>query len=256
MSAQELSDKLRKIARLCSERAGLDEREVVTLFVEQGVFATLGYGKIGEDLRIEKRIRRGRVDVLLRGIAGRPICVIEFKRPHTDLSAHRGQLEEYVAEALPDVAVLTDGLELRLYRRLGTGLDWEGEQTFALAELTPDQAHALYEALRKRVIDWHCLDSVEAALRECAEQPIRVTSPDREGGRVFLRQFELSPRVAFGHLARVLYEALPSLLKRSRFARGAYAFWEKIYARPLDEKETKKFSRALRQSRQKLHPWL
>jgi len=243
MSAQELSDKLRRIARLCSERVGLDEREVVTLFVEQGVFATLGYGKVGEDLRIEKRIRRGRVDVLLRGITGRPICVIEFKRPRTDLSAHRGQLEEYVAEALPDVAVLTEGLELRLYRRLGTGLDWEGEQTFALAELTPDQAHALYEALRKRVIDWHRLDSVEAALRECAEQPIRVTSPDREGGRVFLRQFELSPRVAFGHLARALYEALPSLLKRSRFARGAYAFWEKIYARSLSEEEVKQLTR-------------
>ncbi len=238
MSERELRTRLRAVGRICAEREGLDEREVVTLFVEQGVFAALGYGAIGEDLRLEPRVRRGRIDVLLRGVTGRPICVIEFKRPEVELPAHRPQLEEYVREVLPDYAVLTNGRELRLYRRAGATL--EAERVFELAGLTAEQARLLFEALHKREVDWERLESVRAAVRACADRPIRVTRPEHEGGRIFLQQFSLARAVAFGRLVEALYQALPTLLERSKFAHGAYAFWEKIYARELSAQDVPK----------------
>jgi hypothetical protein len=38
---------------------GLDERELVTRFFEEGFFSVLGYGRVGEDVRLEQRTLRG-----------------------------------------------------------------------------------------------------------------------------------------------------------------------------------------------------
>ncbi len=48
--------------------------------------------------------------------------------------------------------------------------------------------------------------------------------------------------MAFGRLARALFESLPRLLDRSDFARGAYALWEKIYARQISDGEAEKLA--------------
>jgi len=242
--ATEFKKLVEQLGKSCSEGEDLDEQEVVTLFAEQGFFSGLGFGNIGDDVRLEKRIKRGRVDVLMRGVTGRPICVLEFKRPGTDLSAHLTQLEDYVREILPEYAALTNGNDFWLYRRRGKTLEELGQLT--LAGITEAQARKLYQVLHKRTVDWQRLDAVRKALGECRKNPIHVTSPDHEGGRIFLQQFELSPRVAFGRLAQALYEVLPGLLNRSKFAHGAYAFWEKIYARSLDEGEVKKLARKWR----------
>jgi len=235
---------VQKLGKTCSRAEDLDEREVVTLFAEQGFFSQLGFGRIGEDLRLETRIKKGRVDVLLRGVTGRPICVLEFKRPGTDLSTHFTQLEEYVREILPEYAALTNGNDFWLYHRRGETL--EKLEQLTLSEISEDQARNLYQILHKRTVDWQRLDAVQDALKECLKKPILVTSPDQEGGQIFLQQFELSPWVAFGRLAQALYKVLPGLLNRSKFTHGAFAFWEKIYARSLDEKEVEKLARKWR----------
>jgi len=242
-SVQGFRKRLQRVAVHCAE-AELNEREVIHLFESQGVFAALGYGTVGEDLRLEQRSGRGRIDVLLRGVTGRPICVIEFKRPGSDLAQHRAQLEDYVREILPEFAALTNGTELWFYRRREEAL--VELERFVFFEISESQARRLYQILRKRAVDWQRLDAVRNALRACREEAIRVTGPEQEGGRIFLQQFDLSPRVAFGRLTKALFEELPDLLSCSDFARGAYAFWEKIYARQLSEEEIEKLARRWR----------
>lgn len=217
----------------------MNEREVVDLFIAKGFFATLGYGTPGEDLRLERRLGKGRADAILRGVTGRPICLIEFKRPRTDLRAHIAQLEEYAQELLPEYATLTDGIELWLYQRRRGVLEEEPKR-FTLATISVSQAGFLYQILYKRTVDWNQLASVQKALTSCRENPVHVTSPEQEGGRVFLGQFALSRHVAFGRLTQALFENLPALVKQSDFTRGAFAFWERIYARDLNVEDAPK----------------
>ena len=47
-------DELKHIAHSLSEAAstgGLDERELVTLFFQEGFFTVLGYGRVGVDIK-------------------------------------------------------------------------------------------------------------------------------------------------------------------------------------------------------------
>ncbi len=235
---QRFQELLRQLGKRCLENGDLDEREAVNLFVEQGFFTLLGYGTIGKDVRLERRIGQGRADVILRGATGRPICIIEFKRPNTDLAAHTPQLEEYVKELLPEYAALTDGIEFWLYRRHRETL--EELERFRLADVSISQANHLYQILHKRVVDWEQFTAVKEALENCRKNAVRITSPEQEGGLVFLRQFALSPHVAFGRLTQELFANLPVLIEQSDFTRGAYAFWERIYARDLNIEDAPK----------------
>lgn len=240
--SQKLQEILQKIAERCQESSDLNEREVIDLFVSRGFFATLGYSTPGEDLRLEQRLGKGRADVILRGVTGRPICIIEFKRPATDLTVHIAQLKEYVKELLPEYAALTNGTDFWLYRRLRDNL--EELKRFSLGTISVSQVDSLYQILRKRAIDWNQLDSVKEALENCRTNPVYVTRTEEEGGKIFLGQFALSPHAAFGRLTKELFENLSPLLDRSGFTRGAYAFWEKIYARSLDDDGVDKLARA------------
>ncbi|MEM3486061.1 MAG: N-6 DNA methylase [Candidatus Methanomethyliaceae archaeon] len=233
---------LQELGEACSSGEDLNEQEVLSLFVNQGFFSELGYGKPGEDIRLERRVRGGRADVLLRGITGLPICVIEFKRPHTTLVDHMPQLEEYVKELLPEYAILTDGIEFRLYRRRGNVLEPELDP-FVLAKVDEVQASKIQEILKKRTIDWQHIVAVQEALRKCRENPVKLTGPEQEGGKIFLAQFALSPHVAFGKLTKQLFKSLGLLFNHSNFTQGAYAFWRKVYARSVDKNEIDRLAR-------------
>jgi hypothetical protein len=236
-SVEEFEKLLQKLGSDCSARDDLDEREVVTLFFEQGFFSILGYGKIGEDVRLETRIKRGRADVILRAFTSRPVCIIEFKRPGVNLAEHVNQLEEYVEELLPQYAALTNGNDFWLYTRQEKHFQ-EPPQKLRLAQITQQQAKELFELLRKREVDLERLDAVAKALEECREQPIRIGGPEYTGDQEFIQCFSLHERVAFGRLVRALFETLPSLMKRSDFTSGAYEFWRQVYSRELEFDET------------------
>lgn len=237
--SQKFQEILQKIGEQCQESSDLNEREVIDLFVARGFFAALGYGTPGEDLRLEQRLSKGRADVILRGVTGRPICLIEFKRPMTDLAVHVPQLKEYVRELLPEHAALTDGTKFWVYQRRQDALE-EEPKNFSLANINTTEASYLYQLLHKRTVDWNQLASVRQALENCRKNPVHVTSPEQEGGQVFLGQFALSPHVAFGRLTQALFKSLSALIKESDFTRGAFAFWERIYARELSAEDAPK----------------
>ncbi len=216
--------------------ARLDERELVTLFFQHGFFAALGYQGIGEDIRLEARLRRGRADVILRSFTGRPIALIEYKRPGVDLDRHVEQLRAYARDLIPTFALLTNGGDLWLYRVRDGALE-EPPRRFSLDSLTADEARFLFDVLHRREVDWTHLEDVKSALARARQDPVLVSAPDQAGGRQFLQRFALSPYSPFGRLTRALAEALPLLLHHSEFTRGAYAFWRQTYAREISRKE-------------------
>ncbi len=234
-------DELKRIAHSLSEAAstgGLDERELVTLFFQEGFFSVLGYGRVGEDIRLEQRVHRGRLDVTLRAFAARPVAVLEFKAPGIPLSSFVEQLSGYVAEVFPEVGILTNGTELWLYHCQNGLLLQAPIEQMTLADLTSSQAKQLYERLRRREVDLRSLDAVNRCLDELRSNPLPVGGPEEAGGRQFLARFALTQTTPFGHLVSKLSEALPSFRQHSDFTRGAYEFWRRIYSRQLDFEET------------------
>ena len=149
-------DELKHIAHSLSEAAstgGLDERELVTLFFQEGFFSVLGYGRVGEDIRLEQRTLRGRMDVTLRAFAARPVAVVEFKAPGIPLAGFIDQLSAYTAEVFPEAGILTNGTELWLFRCENGLLLQPAIEQMTLADLTTSQARGLYERLRLRHVD-------------------------------------------------------------------------------------------------------
>lgn len=231
---------LQRICQAIAEASsipGLDERELVTRFFEEGFFSVLGYGRVGEDVRLEQRTLRGRIDVTLRAFGARPVCVLEFKHPSTPLGPWVGQLEEYAGDVLPEWGVLTNGADLWLFQCEAGHLLQPPVEAMRMESLTATQAHALYERLRRREVDLRHLDSVLEVLEEIREHPLRVSGPQEPGGRQFIARFRLGRQTAFGRLASELATALVGLSGRSDFVRGAYEFWRRVYARELNLEE-------------------
>ena len=239
-------DELKHIARSLAEAAStgsLDERELVTLFFQEGFFSVLGYGRVGEDIRLEQRTLRGRVDVTLRAFAARPVAVLEFKAPGIPLAGFVEQLSSYTAEVFPEIGILTNGTDLWLFRCQNGLLLQSPIELMTLADLTTSQAGGLYERLRLRHVDLHRLDAVNQCLDELRSNPLPVSGPMEAGGRQFLTRFALTETTPFGHLTSKLSEALPSFRQHSDFTRGAYEFWRRIYSRQLDFEETPSYWR-------------
>jgi hypothetical protein len=234
-------NELRQVARSLSDAStsgGLDERELVTLFFQERFFSVLGYGRVGEDIRLEQRILRGRVDVTLRAFAARPVAVMEFKAPGIPLAGFIDQLSSYTAEVFPEVGILTNGTELWLFRCENGLLLQRPVERMVLANLTTSQAGELYERLRLRHVDLDRLDAVNQCLNELMNNPLPVSSPTEAGGMQFLKRFELKDNTPFGRLVLKLTEALPGFRQHSDFTRGAYEFWRRIYSRQLDFDKT------------------
>ncbi len=58
MSSEEFQKFLQQLGKRCQESYDLNEREVIDLWLEQGFFSALGYGKIGEDVRLERPVTK------------------------------------------------------------------------------------------------------------------------------------------------------------------------------------------------------
>jgi len=216
-----------------SARSGLDERELVTLFFEEGFFSALGYGQIGEDIRLEQRTLRGRIDVTLRAFGARPVCVLEFKRPGVQLPAWVNQLNEYAQEVVPQWAILTNGSDLWLFQCEAGHVLQPPIEAMRMESVTATQAHSLHERLRRRDGDLRSFDSVVNVLKEMQEHPLQASGPQEPGGRQFIARFHLGRRTAFGRLVFELTSVLEVLSNRSDFTRGAYEFWRRVHAREL-----------------------
>lgn len=239
-----MSSDARELQRICQvmaqagARPGLDERELVTRFFEEGFFSVLGYGRVGEDVRLEQRTLRGRIDVTLRAFGARPLCVLEFKRPGTPLSAWVGQLEEYAEDVLPEWGILTNGADIWLFRCEAGHLLQPPVEVMRMESITAAQARSLCDRLHRREVDLRDLDSVFQVLEEICQHPLHASGPHEPGGQQFIARFRLGRQTAFGRLVSELAYLLVVLSDRSDFTRGAYEFWRRVYARELDLEET------------------
>jgi methylase of polypeptide subunit release factors len=236
-SLEELHHCLKTVAEEFGQDGSISEAELVNRWFQAGVFDALGYGHYRDDYRIELTVPGvGRLDLVLRSIGQRARAVIEFKRPLTDLHIYTGQLADYVAGFAPEFAVLTNGKDLWLYRSPQPGVTQplaSQPQRYDLASLTRDGARRRLDALRRRHFDFRQLTSVEEAVAEIRSAQISVEGPASPGGLAFLERFQLGERTAFGRLVATLFDALPELEGTSQFTRGAYGFWQRVYARNL-----------------------
>ena len=234
-------DDLKRLIRSLFEAASsgsLDERELVTLFFQEGFFSVLGYGRVGEDIRLEQRTLKGRIDVTLRAFAARPVAVIEFKAPGVSLAGFIEQLSGYTAEVFPEVGILTNGIDLWLFKCHGGLLSQTAVEQMTLGNLTTRQAQLLYDSLRLRHVDIRSLADVNRCLSELRGSPLAVNGPAEAGGKQFLSRFALKKTTPFGILVSKLLEALPYFRESSEFTKGAYQFWRHIYSRELDIEES------------------
>lgn len=230
-----LREALRDLGQFCESNPHINERELVTYtFKPDGLFVTLGYDEPGKKALLEYQ----QADVVLRAFNGRPLAVIEFKRPNRSPNEGLDQLENrYIARLLPDVGVLCNGQELWIYRRNGTHLYRPPVLRLACKNANDEDARAIYNWLGWRTIDLTDLNEFAKALQDLTGSPIQVRGPAEAGGHAFLDRLALRPSTPFGRLVKTMANVLPEMLQTSSFARGAYAFWRRIYARELSNKD-------------------
>lgn len=222
---------LRAFGDHCAANPDLTESEVVAFAMKpNGLLQALGYDSPGEDVLLERQ----EADVVLRAFTGRPLAVIEFKRPQRQVTEGLRQLEErYVERLLPDVGALCNGHELWIYRRGTHGLIHPPVLSLTLSQATEADARAVHEWLGRRALDLTDLDAFGRVLRDVGVAPIPVRGPGDAGGQAFLERFALRPSTPFGRLVASMAAALPGMLEASSFTQGAFAFWKRFYAREL-----------------------
>lgn len=224
---------LNQLGKFCEMHPELIEREVVTKAFSLGVFSALGYEQ-GDNIRLEEQD----ADIVLRAHSGRPLAVIEFKRPNKAAIEGLAQLEQrYVPKLLPDYGVLCNGREILIYRRANDRFSHPRVFGRELKDVTDADAREIFTYLGKRELDLTQPLTFERALRELVRRPIVVRGPTEPGGNAFLNRFALRPNAPFGRLVESMMLALPHMIQVSGFTQGAYAFWRRFYARELKSKD-------------------
>jgi len=96
----------------------MSERDVENLFLERGFYDALDYEGTGTDLRSEFTLPDDRrPDYITLDSNEAVTAVYEFKTTGRDLPPHESQLFGYMDFLRAEYGVLTNGEELRLYRR-------------------------------------------------------------------------------------------------------------------------------------------
>jgi hypothetical protein len=114
--ASALRDSLRSIAERAKE--DMSERDVENLFLERGFYDALDYEGTGTDLRSEFTLPDDRrPDYITLDTNEAVTAVYEFKTTGRDLPPNESQLFGYMEYLRAEYGVLTNGEQLRLYRR-------------------------------------------------------------------------------------------------------------------------------------------
>jgi hypothetical protein len=208
----------------------MTEKDVENAFLNENFYSHLGYKGTGHDLRSEWSLPDNRRPDYVTLDNNESVTVVyEFKSTGRDLAPHEDQLFHYVDELKADYGVLTNGQELRLYRRDGhTRI-----AGFALSEATESDAADISHALEKP--EWDITDpqSVDQYLSRLDEVEL-----DTELGREhFFDTFRLEENSPFADLITAMMDLLVELRdeQEAKFVKGAYDFWEASYASEPDE---------------------
>ena len=227
--AAALRGSLRAIAQQTDD--AMSERDVEALFLERGFYDALGYEGTGTDLRGEFTLPDDRrPDYITLDSNEAVTAVYEFKTTGRDLPPHESQLFGYMELLRTEYGILTNGEELRLYRR--------GEDrpllTVSMASVTENEARDLVSALQKREFDLTNPDEVTQFLGDL--DPIPLDEQAKLGQEHFFDTFRLEEGSPFADLVTGLMDLLTELRdeQEATFVKGAYDFWETTYASEPD----------------------
>lgn len=228
--SQGLYDSLIGIAGRLDEK--MSERDVETAFLDEGFFTVLGYDGAGYDVRSEFTLPDNRrPDYITVDEKESVTAVYEFKTTGRALGEHESQLEHYTSVLSASYGVLTNGEEIRLYRRVRDDIERIG--TYLTASATHSDARDLASALAKP--EWRITDAENVRSYVADLEPVGL---DTELGQDhFFETFRLDSESPFGDLVAAMADLLSELRDQedARFVSGAYDFWETTYASEPDE---------------------
>ncbi|WP_134670509.1 Eco57I restriction-modification methylase domain-containing protein [Halorussus marinus] len=228
--ASGLHDALHAIAKQTDGE--MSERDVENLFLERGFYDALDYEGTGVDLRSEFTLPDDRrPDYLTLDNNEAVTAVYEFKTTGRDLVPHESQLFHYMDHLRAEYGVLTNGEQLRLYRR---GQD-RPMVVVSLDAVSESQARDITSALQKRTFDLTDPDDVNRFLG--ALDPIPLHDQAQLGQEHFFDTFRLEEGSPFANLVVGMLDLLEELRdeQEAKFVKGAYDFWEATYADEPDE---------------------
>jgi len=210
--------------------ADMSEKDVENAFLNENFYTLLGYDGAGYDLRSEWTLPDDRRPDYVTLDNNESVTVVyEFKTTDRDLDPHEDQLFHYVDQLKADYGVLTNGDELRLYRRDGHS---RMKRVF-LEDATNSDAADLEAALQKPEWDITDPESVTAFLDRLDE----VELDGELGQEHFFETFRLEENSPFADLVTAMMDLLVELRdeQEAKFVEGAYDFWEASYASEPDE---------------------
>ncbi|WP_418281384.1 Eco57I restriction-modification methylase domain-containing protein [Halorubrum sp. DTA98] len=210
----------------------MSERDVENLFLETGFYDALGFEGTGTDLRSEFTLPDDRrPDYITLDSNEAVTTVYEFKTTGESLPQHKSQLFGYMDFLRAEHGVLTNGEELRLYRR---GED-RPQLVLSLDAVTDSDARDLLSALQKREFDLTDPDDVNNFLADL--DPIPLNEQAELGQEHFFDTFRLEEGSPFADLITGMMDLLEELRddQEAKFVKGAYDFWEATYASEPDE---------------------
>ena len=210
----------------------MSERDVENLFLETGFYDALGFEGTGTDLRSEFTLPDDRrPDYITLDSNEAVTTVYEFKTTGESLPQHKSQLFGYMEYLRAEHGVLTNGEELRLYRR---GED-RPRLVVSLGAVTDSDARDLVSALQKREFDLTDPDDVNNFLGNL--DPIPLNQQAELGQEHFFDTFRLEEGSPFADLVTGMMDLLEELRdeQEAKFVKGAYDFWEATYASEPDE---------------------
>ena len=227
--ASALRDSLQSIDERAEE--DMSERDVENLFLERGFYDGLDYEGTGTDLRSEFTLPNDRrPDYITLDTNEAITAVYEFKTTGRDLPPHESQLFGYMEYLRAEYGVLTNGEQLRLYRR---GED-RAISVVSLETVTESEARDLLDALRKREFDLTDPTEVNQFLTDL--DPIPLGEQAELGQEHFFDTFRLEADSPFADLLTGMMDLLSELRdeREATFVKGAYDFWEATYASEPD----------------------
>ena len=214
-----------------SLREGMNEDDIEHLF--NPVYYELGYLNRGKDILGKRGSKSGIPDVRLLNSDESIQVIVELKKPSEDLRDHEKQLDRYVSDLKARYGLLSNGVDVWLYKRNGLALEPPVKTTSAaLGEDALDLA-----PFAKETLEPTDFKQVRARLEEARREGLVLTDIGSLPAEQFLGAFALVPESPFGELVESTQALLLELLGSSEFVGGAYEFWQKTYARELSSKD-------------------
>jgi len=205
--------------------------ELKTALIEKEILKILGYRKIGKDIRIEKRVREKRTDIVCLDDYNNIIFVIEVKKPLEGLNREdfKQLWDNYVKPLKAKYGVLTDGAKLIIYERINENYDVKLDVD--LSNITIDDCKVIYVCLRKPELDITRVDQILNYFGRFKNVKERLNLRDDVAREHFFASFELKEDSVFAKLVERTFNLFSSRYGKLNFLTNAYDFWKKYYAR-------------------------